>query len=774
MSGRINPHRDGVLRRVFALCAIFLVFLSISSGGLAGSAAKDPKQPKAKATYDALLAIFPEGVRDLSGAGYNAEHPKWGRSETPYLRVAPANFADGIGAMVGGPSPRSVSNRIFNDQSQNLFSENNVTQWGFTWGQFLDHTFGLRAAPGQPVPISFDSKDPLEGFRNDFGMIGFERSKAARGTGIDAPRQQINTVSSWIDAWAVYGGSEQRLEWLREGPVDGDLSNNSALLLLPGGYLPRVTARGNAATAPATEFMGRLVAAQTAAVVAGDVRANENIALTSVHTLFAREHNRIVRALPDGLDQEVKFEIARRLVSAEQQYITYNEFLPALGVKLESYEGYDSGVNATLSTEFATVGYRAHSMIHGEFEVAAKVERYTPEQLEALESRGVEIEAGEGKAEFAVPLNVAFGNPGLVEEIGLGPILVGLGSEAQYKNDEQIDNQLRTVLFQIPGPGVADPSECLDGTEMPNCFSTVHDLGAIDIARARDHGMPYYNDMRKAYGLLPKGSFAAITNEATEEFPNDPEIDAANPLDDPSILDIVQLRDIDGNVLEPGSDEGDEGAVTEVRRTTVAARLKALYGDVNKLDAFVGMMAEPHLPGTEFGELQLAMWKQQFEALRDGDRFFYQNDPALRTIEQKFGLSFRHRLADIIALNTELEHGNLQPNLFKLGRGPAVFRGTRFNDEIRGFSGPDRIRSGSGDDIVRGGRGKDVISAGSGSDKIWGGKDSDRIRGLAGADWINVRDRSRDWVSCGKGQDVVMADRMDRVAGNCETVKRKR
>jgi peroxidase len=517
-----------------------------------------------------------------------------------------------------------------------------------------------------------------------------------------------------------------------------------------------------------------LMGAPTNARVAGDVRANENIALTSVHTLFAREHNRIVRALPDSLDQEVKFEIARRLVSAEQQFITYNEFLPALGVKLNPYDGYKPGINSSLSNEFAVVGYRAHSMIHGEIEVLAKVERYTPEQLEQLQTRGVEIEAGEGKAEFAVPLNVAFGNPDLVEEIGLGPILVGLGSEAQYKNDEQIDNQLRSVLFQIPGPGVADPHECLDGPELSNCFSTVVDLGAVDIARGRDHGMPYYNDMRKAYGLLPKGSFAAITNEATEEFPNDPEIDAANPLDDPSILDIVALRDIDGNVQEPGSEEGDEGAVTEVRRTTVAARLKALYGDVNKVDAFVGMVAEPHLPGTEFGELQLAMWKQQFEALRDGDRFFYPNDPALRTIEQKFGLTYRHRLADIIALNTELEHGNIQPNLFKLGRGPARFRGTRLSDEILGFSGPDRIRSGSGDDVVRGGRGKDVIAAGSGSDKVWGGKDSDRIRALGGGDWIDVRDGARDWVNCGKGQDAVMADGMDRVAANCETVKRKR
>ena len=69
-------------------------------------------------------------------------------------------------------------------------------------------------------------------------------------------------------------------------------------------------------------------------MVAGDLRANENVALTATHTLFAREHNRIVDALPQSLSDEERFQIARRVVGAEQQYITYEEFLPALGVEL--------------------------------------------------------------------------------------------------------------------------------------------------------------------------------------------------------------------------------------------------------------------------------------------------------------------------------------------------------------------------------------------------------------------------------------------------------
>jgi hypothetical protein len=69
-------------------------------------------------------------------------------------------------------------------------------------------------------------------------------------------------------------------------------------------------------------------------------------------------------------------------------------------------------------------------------------------------------------------------------------------------------------------------------------------------------------------------------------------------------------------------------------------------------DAFVGMTSERHLSGSEFGELQLAIWKKQFEALRDGDRFFYLNDPVLREIERNFGITYRRTLGEVIELNT--------------------------------------------------------------------------------------------------------------------------
>jgi hypothetical protein len=77
-----------------------------------------------------------------------------------------------------------------------------------------------------------------------------------------------------------------------------------------------------------------------------------------------------------------------------------------------------------------------------------------------------------------------------------------------------------------------------------------------------------------------------------------------------------------------------------------------LYGDIDKVDAFVGMVAERHVAGTEFGPLQLAIWKRQFTDLRDGDRFFYANDQALPLIEQLLHVSYKRTLAQIVTANT--------------------------------------------------------------------------------------------------------------------------
>jgi hypothetical protein len=294
--------------------------------------------------------------------------------------------------------------------------------------------------------------------------------------------------------------------------------------------------------------------------------------------------------------------------------------------------------------------------------------RYSQAQLDAFAAQGIKVKDGEEADEvvLAVPLNVAFFNPDLVRQIGEGPLLQAMGLEPQYKNDALIDNQLRSVLFQVPKPG---STTCIEPVD-PACFSGVVDLGAIDIDRGRDHGMPTYNDMRQAYGLAPKASFAEVVN-GRETFPRDPKLTPGDEINDPDSLDFTALFDVNGNAIPLGSDAAQSSAVNAKRRTGLAARLRAIYGNVNRLDAFVGMMAEPHASGSEFGELQLAIWKKQFQALRDGDRFFYGNQPVLNDIRNLLGIDYRHTLAQVIAANTDIPIGELNGNVFVVGAGVA-------------------------------------------------------------------------------------------------------
>ncbi len=659
-----RPNRLTASQRALVTLGVPLVLAS------AACTATDAETPQAQAAIAAaaldtdLLDVL-DDHRSLDGSDNNPDDPTLGEAGSVYPRETAANYADDLGEPVDGPEARYLSNRIFNDTNQNIFSDSGVTHWGFVWGQFIDHTIGLRESGDEHMDIAFDPDDPLEDFTNDLGGISMTRSAVADGTGTDSAREQVNTISSYIDAWAVYGGTDERLDWLREGVVDGDPANNDATLLNIDGYLPTGAARPGTET-PDVDLMGRLFADPSQAVVAGDVRANENIGLTAVQTLFMREHNRIVDALPDDLDEETKFQIARRVVGALQQYITYTEFLPSLGVDLADYEGYDPTVDPSITNEFATVGYRAHSQIHGEFEAEIDRDEITDDQIDRFEAAGVEVSVDDDVVGIAIPLGVAFGNPGLLPQIGLGNLLAGLAAESQYANDEQIDNQLRSVLFQVPGPDVENPLDCLDGSEIAECFNGVNDLGALDVMRSYDHGMPSYNDLREAYGLTRISTFTELTGESSDELPD------GLTIDDPEILDVVRLTDADGNELEPGTDVADTMATSAIRRSTTAARLRAVFGEVDQVDAFTGMVSEPHVDGTEFGELQLAMWTRQFEALRDGDRFFYGNDAALDAIAERYGVDYRRSLAEVIAANTDVDPTALPANVFLLDTVPTL------------------------------------------------------------------------------------------------------
>lgn len=501
--------------------------------------------------------------RTLDGTGNNLQKPQLGSTAEQYLRLTPAEYADGIATPAGAdrPSARAVSNALADQNGQNLVNNRGMSAFIYAWGQFLDHDLDLTnsAVPDEPFPISVPSGDPsFDPAGTGTQQIPLSRSlyDPATGTTTANPRQQVNAITAFIDGSQIYGTDATRAAALRTF-AGGKLATSE------GNLLPFNTAGLENASppgAPASSFF-----------LAGDIRANENVELLALHTLFVREHNRVADRLaaanPTWTDDKIYME-ARRVVGAELQAITYNEFLPALmgPNAFRPYSGYKPAVNPTISNEFATSAYRlGHSMLG--------------DDIEFLDNNGVAVRE-------PLSLRDAFFNAPVLSATGIDPILKYLASDNAQEIDTKVIDDVRDFLFGPPGAGGLD-------------------LAALNIQRGRDHGLADYNAARVAFGLRPVTRFAEITK---------------NP---------------------------------ELQRA-----LEQTYGNVNNIDLWVGGLAEDHAPGSSVGPTFQRILADQFQRLRDGDRFWYEKDfqgPELQQIR-------RTTLADIIRRNTNTT--NLQDNVF--------------------------------------------------------------------------------------------------------------
>jgi hypothetical protein len=424
--------------------------------------------------------------RSIDGAGNNLAHVTWGSAGVDLLRVAPAMYADGISLPAGTnrPSARVISNTIADQGAADIVSDRMLSAMIYAWGQFLDHDLDLTpsANPAQPFNISVPAGDPsFDPAGTGTQVIGLNRSVSDphTGTSIANPRQQVNTVTAWLDGSQVYGSDTVTADKLRTD-VGGRLKTS------PGadgvsGTRDDLLPVNNAATFPT----GTLPMANDAHLVpndqlfaAGDVRANENVELLSLQTIFVREHNRIADALsranPRLTDEQI-YQQARAQVIGELQSITYNEWLPSLlGTgALPAYRGYRSNVNPGIANEFSTAAFRlGHSLLG--------------DDVEFLDNNGLPV------AE-EVPLSEAFFNPDLFRANGADSILKYLSSDPSSELDPQVVNSVRNFLFGPPGAGGLD-------------------LASLNIQRGRDHGLADYNTMRAAYGLPRISSFSQITS----------------------------------------------------------------------------------------------------------------------------------------------------------------------------------------------------------------------------------------------------------------------
>ena len=408
----------------------------------------------------------------LDGNGNNLANPQWGSVNQQLLRFSPAAYGDSISSPAGEsrPSPRVISNTFSVSPEDGIINDRDFTAFVYAWGQFLDHDIDLTgpADPKESLPVIVPAGD--EWFDpNSTGemMIFFSRSQydPTTGTSTDDPREQVNIITAFVDGSQIYGVDSERAAALREF-VGGRMKVST------GDLMPFNTdGFENANDAH------RVDDAQL--FLAGDVRANENPELSSLHILFIREHNRIAdeaaQRHPDWTDEEL-YQFARRVVIAELQKITYDEFLPSiLGENaMPDYRGYQADVNPGIANEFSTAAFRfGHSMLG--------------DDIEFLDNDGEEIFD-------AMELRDSFFNPVVLSETDIDPVLKYLASDNAQEIDPIVVDDVRNFLFGEPGQGGFD-------------------LVSLNIQRGRDHGLADYDTVREAYGLERVTSFDQITSD---------------------------------------------------------------------------------------------------------------------------------------------------------------------------------------------------------------------------------------------------------------------
>lgn len=417
-------------------------------------------------------------IRSIDGSGNNLANTQWGAAHTVMPRVADAyypgdgsgtTFYGGPGSNTVAPNPRDISNHLYDSGDSYHANHRRLSNMVWQWGQFLDHDITIvhtSDANEDFAPIAVTPGDPMT------PLIPFHRSQQATGTGTSAanPREQVNSITSYIDASNVYGSDAIRAAALR------DTGNGGRMKTSTGGLLPYNTmGLDNAGGGPGF-------------FVAGDIRANEQSGLLAMHTLFVREHNRLAEMLsidnPTWEDEQL-YQTARKIVGAEMQAITYNEFLPALLGTRKARQlaprryDYDSSIDASIKNEFAASFYRfGHSML--------------PDALELPRLPGAEADSLSLLDSFFNPSIIASDADGSTRHID--QLMLGLSTTVAQEIDAKLGDGVRNFLFGVPGSGGMD-------------------LAAINIQRGRDHGLPSYNEMRIAYGLDPVSSFRQITRD---------------------------------------------------------------------------------------------------------------------------------------------------------------------------------------------------------------------------------------------------------------------
>uniref|UniRef100_A0A8C9K6H6 Myeloperoxidase n=1 Tax=Panthera tigris altaica TaxID=74533 RepID=A0A8C9K6H6_PANTA len=477
------------------------------------------------------------------------------------------------------PQARAVSNAIVRFPTEQLTPDQERSLLFVQWGQLIDHDLDLSPDPGalasfitsvdcktscEQEPPCFPLKIPPDDprIRNQRDCLPFFRSSPACTESNITIRNQINALTSFMDASMVYGSEDPLATKLR------NLTNQLGLLAVNTRFSDNGRALLPFDNLHDDPCLLTNRSARIPCFLAGDPRSSEMPELASMHTLFLREHNRLatqLKRLNPGWDGERLYQEARKIVGAMVQIITYRDYLPlvlgpqALRKYLPRYKCYNDSVDPRISNVFTNAFRYGHTLIQPfMFRLNNQYQPMGPNPR--------------------VPLSkVFFATWRVVLEGGIDPILRGLmATPAKLNRQNQIAvDEIRDRLFeQVMRIGL--------------------DLPALNMQRSRDHGLP--------------GEGAAGPNPKACAY----------------IMGQLNLG--------------------------LAEKLMQQYGTPDNIDMWLGGVAEPLEPNGRVGPLLACLIGTQFRKLRDGDRFWWENQGVF-TRQQQQALA-KISLSRIICDNT--------------------------------------------------------------------------------------------------------------------------
>jgi hypothetical protein len=486
------------------------------------------------------------------------------------------------------PNERTLSNHLFYLENEPI-NRYEISLAEVFFGQFLNHDQEYNLENPQVKYRIFIEEEDDQFLQAHPGLSSINISYSVLSNP-NVPFSYVNQQTSYLDLSTVYGFSDEMTNALRSH-VDG--------LLLAKDYeactytdVPPPFGSGvcteevsTIPNLPTSEFitgienhlgLNEFGQDRNFLLSCGDLRCNENAALSFMHVAFFREHNRIAKQLKlenDSLDDETLFQEARKLNIAIFQHIVMDEYVETLLGKNFSalmkyeYTGYNSSVNPSTSHLFAGASFRyGHSSLRS---------------YRCLDQNASVVEC---VPKWTPPF---WGLPQ-----GVMPLLGSLGPTAftvpeLYHNMGGIENVVYSLVYQLAG----EVDNVIDNTfrNLGKGFVPL-DISAADIARGRINGLPDYHSVR-AYFYKP------IYGEP--DCPFNPVKNESDPIE--CFLHITE-------VLED------------------AEKLKFFYSRLDRIDAIIGMYFEDHVYDSPLPPTMAISILREYERKRDGDRFWYENN----------------------------------------------------------------------------------------------------------------------------------------------------